>query len=314
MSHLEVIQPGLMTLIQDAGRHGQAALGLTTSGPMDPVAASIANRLVGNETNASLLEVSFGGLEITASAECQVAVTGAELPVSCGDRRAPMWTTLNLNAGEHLSLGFSEVGCRSYLAVRGGLAVEPQFGSTATVVREGIGGLNGGRLEAGDHLPMTVSSSVERLWLPPPLRPGYHRRATLRVIPGYQQAHFPRLEQRRFFGGEYRVSDRCDRMGYRLEGETINCDIDGILSEGIALGAIQVPADGQPIVLLNDRQTIGGYPKLGSVLSLDCAALGQLRPGDKVTFTPISEHAAHNALHLARVFEQSRRPVAAPYE
>jgi allophanate hydrolase subunit 2 len=127
------------------------------------------------------------------------------------------------------------------------------------------------------------------------------------VVPGYQQRHFSRLAQRRFFGSEYRVTERCDRMGYRLSGNSVCADIEGIQSEGIAMGAIQCPADGQPIVLLNDRQTIGGYPKLGCVLSLDCAALAQLRPGDSVIFTPISEHAAHNALHLAHCFEQSRR-------
>jgi allophanate hydrolase subunit 2 len=123
---------------------------------------------------------------------------------------------------------------------------------------------------------------------------------TVRVIPGYQQAHFSRLQQRRFFSHAYTVSDRCDRMGYRLEGAAIACDIDGILSEGICFGAIQIPADGQPIVLLNDRQTIGGYPKIGSALSLDAARLSQLRPGGTVHFAPVSPYGAHNALHIAQ--------------
>ena len=150
------------------------------------------------------------------------------------------------------------------------------------------------------------------LFINPEAQPHYPDSATVRVIPGYQQAHFSRLQQRRFFSHGYTVSDRCDRMGYRLEGPAIDCDIDGILSEGVCQGAIQIPADGQPIVLLNDRQTIGGYPKIGSALSLDTAALSQLTPGGTVYFTPISPHAAHNALHLAASFEQRQITLLAP--
>jgi biotin-dependent carboxylase-like uncharacterized protein len=307
VSALVVRQPGLLSLLQDRGRMGQARLGLTTGGPMDPLAAALANRLLGNEGNATLIEVSFGGLELVAEGNVQVAVTGAELPVAIEGHERPLWTTLELQDGEVLSMGFSELGCRTYLAVRGGFAVPASFGSTATVPREGIGGLNGGPLRPGDRLDVHAAQPVEGRRLALRDRPRYHQRATVRVVPGYQQQHFPRLEQRRFFGGEYRVSERSDRMGYRLEGPSITCDIKGLLSEGIAPGAIQVPADGQPIVLLNDRQTIGGYPKIGSTLSLDRAYLAQLRPGNSVTFTPISEHTAHNALHLARVFERSRR-------
>ena len=312
MSALTVRQPGLLSLLQDRGRFGRADLGLTTGGPMDPLAAELANRLLENDAGATLIEVSFGGIELVAEGDLQFAVTGATLPVACDGQERAMWTTQQARAGDVISLGFAEIGCRSYLAVRGGFDIEPSFGSAATVLREGIGGLNGGKLETGDRLPVADSESVEPRWIPPRHRPRYHNRATVRVVPGYQQAHFSRLEQRRFFGSEYRVSDRSDRMGYRLEGPAIHSDLESMLSEGIAPGAIQVPADGQPIVLLNDRQTIGGYPKIGSALSLDCAYLAQLRPGDTVTFTPISEHAAHNALHLAHVFEQARRFESAP--
>lgn len=312
MTSAEILQPGLLSLLQDRGRFGQAALGLTTGGPMDPVAANLANRLLQNPPSATLIEVSFGGLSLRADRDLQLAITGATLPVTVNDQEQPMWQVIDLTAGATLALGFSEIGCRSYLAVRGGFAIPPSFGSSATVLRERIGGLDGARLGAGDRLPIAPSDPVQPLWLPSALRPRYHRRCTVRVVPGYQQRHFPRLEQRRFYASEYRVSERCDRMGYRLEGPGVSCDLEGILSEGIAPGAIQVPADGQPIVLLNDRQTIGGYPKLGTALSLDCAALAQLRPGDTVNFTPISEHAAHNALHLADAYEKSRRLEPAP--
>ncbi|WOJ93858.1 biotin-dependent carboxyltransferase family protein [Congregibacter variabilis] len=306
MTALEVIQPGLLSLLQDRGRFAQAAIGLTTGGPMDPLAASLANRLLQNSANATLIEVSFGGLVLRARTKTQIAVTGATLPLGIDGKEQAMWSVIEVAEGEEINLGFSETGCRSYLAVRGGFDIPDSFGSSSTVVREGIGGLNGQRLTVGDELPIHAVDAAQELWLPPRMRPRYHHRATVRVIPGYQYAHFPRLEQRRFFGSEYTVTDRCDRMGYRLEGPAIACDIQGILSEGIAPGAIQIPADGQPIALLNDRQTIGGYPKIGCALSLDCAALGQLRPGDTVIFTPISEHYAHNALHLADAFERSR--------
>jgi len=312
VKRLQVIQPGLLSLIQDPGRYGKAALGLTTGGPVDRIAFELGNRLLGNAAGAAAIEVSFGGLVVEAHDDLQICVTGATLPLEIDGRERPMWQVLDVEAGARIHLDYSATGCRSYLAVSGGLAVPASFGSAATVVREAIGGLNGGPLRAGDELAVSSVPARTRLWLPPSQRPLYHHRATLRVIPGYQEKHFSRLDQRRFFSGDYVVSNRCDRMGYRLNGPIVRADIDGILSEGIAMGAIQFPADGQPIILLNDRQTIGGYPKIGCVFTPDCAALGQLRPGDAVNFTPISEHAAHNALHLLEAFEHSRRLEAAP--
>jgi len=312
VSALKVLNPGLLSLIQDAGRFGRARLGLATGGPLDLQAFNLCNRLLRNAPGSTAVEVSFGGLVVEADTATQVCVTGAPLPVAVNGRERPMWQVLDLAPGDQLELGFTQVGCRCSLGVRGGFQVPDSFGSSATVTRERIGGLRGERLGQGDALPFRALPREPALRLPAPEQPVYHNRATLRVIPGYQQHHFSRLAQRRFFGSDYTVGEASDRMGYRLAGAPVHADIDGILSEGIAMGAIQFPADGQPIVLLNDRQTIGGYPKLGCVLSLDCAALAQLRPGDRVTFTPISEHAAHNALHLARFFEQSRRMEIAP--
>lgn len=205
-----------------------------------------------------------------------------------------------VQAGDRVVLGFATQGARAYLAVAGGFTVIPSFGSVSTVVREGIGGLGGDRVKQGDFLPCDELATERCLRLPEEFRPRYDGDATLRVIPGYQQQAFSRFQQRLFFSSDYRVSDRCDRMGYRLEGAVIKPSIDGILSEGICLGAIQVPADGQPIVLMNDRQTIGGYPKIGSVMSLDIARLAQMMPGAMVGFEPITIDHAHNELHLAR--------------
>lgn len=218
------------------------------------------------------------------------------------NQEQPRWEVLAVKAGDSIGVEFAEQGCRAYLGVAGGFQIPASFGSTATVVREKIGGLKGDKLHAGDELPCAEVTQCRRLYLPIDKQPHYQETVTVRVIPGYQQKHFSRYQQRRFFSHSFTVSDRCDRMGYRLEGPAIDCDIEGILSEGICFGAIQVPADGQPIVLLNDRQTIGGYPKIGSALSLDCARLAQLRPGGTVHFAPISPHGAHNALHLAESF------------
>ena len=305
---LTVVQPGILSLLQDSGRRGRHRIGLTTGGPLDSEAFYYCNRLLGNAENSTAVEISFGGLQLEAQVDTFICVTGADMPLRINGQEQPLWQVHPVSAGDTIGLEFAENGCRAYLGVADGFAIEPSFGSTATVMRESIGGLRGDKLHAGDQLPCAVVSQRRRYYLPAAHQPHYQNTLTVRVIPGYQQRHFSRLQQRRFFSHAYTVSARCDRMGYRLEGAAIECDIEGILSEGICCGAIQVPADGQPIVLLNDRQTIGGYPKIGSALSLDAARLAQLTPGGTVHFAPISPHEAHNALHLAHSFSR-RQPL-----
>ncbi|HPE60980.1 MAG TPA: biotin-dependent carboxyltransferase family protein [Thiolinea sp.] len=302
LSGLNVVQPGMLTLLTDAGRLGQHGIGLTTGGPMDRQAFLWANRLCGNDLNATALEVSVGGLVLEAQTDTTLAVTGAELPLSLNRKPAAHWRTHSVRAGDRIELGFARQGLRAYLAVAGGFAVTPRFGSTATVVREGIGGLDGqgSALKAGDRLPCAAHPQHPQWQLPETARPEYAQPLRVRVIPGYQQADFDPVQQAIFFSSLYTVSKNCDRMGYRLEGPAVKTVLRGMLSEGICLGAIQIPADGQPIVLLHDRQTIGGYPKIGSVLSLDLDALTQLAPGGQVGFEAISMAEAHNALLLAR--------------
>lgn len=301
---LKVIQPGLLSLLQDRGRFGRHRIGLTSGGPLDVEAYDYCNRLLGNAGDSTVIEVSFGGLELEAQCDTFLCVTGAEMPFTINGTEQPQWEVVPVRGGDRVRLDFAQRGCRAYLGVAGGLDVGPSFGSTATVVREKIGGLRGDKLQAGDLLPCAATAKCRRLFLPGEWRPRYQDTVTVRVIPGYQQARFGRLQQRRFFSHRYTVSDRCDRMGYRLEGPAIECDIDGILSEGICAGAIQIPADGQPIVLLADRQTIGGYPKIGSALSLDTSRLAQMTPGGAVHFAPITPYGAHNALHLAASFRR----------
>ena len=303
-THFAVITPGILSLLQDAGRFGKHQIGLTTGGPLDPIAFHWANRLVENKPGSTVIEASIGALKLKAETDTRIALTGAEMPFTINGEVKAMWRTHCVKSGDIIELAFckqgdDQQGCRAYLAVSGGFNVEPSFGSTATVVRESLGGLNGAALKAGDTLECGSDHS-EQLWqVPASERPSYSNEITLRVIPGYQDSTFSRVQQRLFFSNGFTVSDRCDRMGYRLTGPEVTSDIEGILSEGICLGAIQVPADGQPIVLMNDRQTIGGYPKIGSVLSLDLCKLAQLLPGGKVNFEPITIDCAHNALNLS---------------
>lgn len=296
---MKVIQPGVMALLQDGGRFGQHRIGLTTGGPLDREAFQWANRLCGNDENATAIEVSIGGLVLEAQTDTQVALAGADMTLKSNKQAVNGWTTHPVKAGERIELGYAQNGCRAYLAVAGGFSIDPMFGSTATVVREKLGGLAGAALANGDVLPCSGGQKTPLMTLPIQHRPRYEKAVTLRVIPGYQQQHFTPAQQALFFSSEYTVSDQCDRMGYRLEGQAVQADITGMLSEGICSGAIQIPANGQPIVLLNDRQTIGGYPKMGSVLSLDIAKLTQLLPGGTVKFQATTMAEAHNALHLA---------------
>lgn len=299
---MTVLQPGMLSLLQDAGRHGYHRLGLSNGGPMDGEAYHYCNRLLQNPAGATVIEISAGGLQLATEVDSFICLTGATMPLDINGQARALWEVQPVAAGDIIHIGFARTGCRAYLGVAGGFTVAPSFGSTATVVREHIGGLRGEALRSGDRLPCAASAARRRLYLREKDQPRYQNTLTVRVIPGYQQRHFNRTEQRRFFGSTYRVSQRCDRMGYRLEGPAIDCDISGILSEGICFGAIQIPPDGQPIVLLNDRQTIGGYPKIGAALSLDAARLSQLAAGSSVHFAPVTVHTAQRALDLARRF------------
>lgn len=300
-SGFKVIQPGIFSLIEDAGRFGQHGIGLTSGGPLDRDAFRWANRLCGDQQTAAAIEITVGGLVLESKVNTTIAVTGANSPLSINNQSRELWQSHQVKVGDRIELGFATSGSRGYLAVAGGFTIEPIFNSVATVPREALGGLHrdGSALQAGDFIPCAESLSGSQLRVPHRQRPDYADNNTLlRVVLGYQQQAFSRINKQLFFSSEYWVTESSDRMGFRLKGPAIKPTVDGILSEGICLGAIQVPADGQPIVLLNDRQTIGGYPKLGSVLSLDIGKLAQLLPGSKLRFEAISIEQAHNLLLL----------------
>lgn len=300
-----VVQPGILSLLQDSGRFGKHNIGLTNGGPLDKLSFDWANRLLDNDPNACVIEASIGGLVLESQIETQIAITGGDADLTINQKPVASWQTHSIYVGDKISFGFAQNATRHYLAVKGGFQVEPMFGSCATVVREKLGGLNGSALKAGDALPCIVVSgeNVKQSKVSVPDRPNYSEDITLRVILGYQQATFSNLDKARFFNNNFVISDKCDRMGFRLTGPEIKSELHskqgGMLSEGICYGAIQVPADGQPIILLNDRQTIGGYPKIGSVFSLDIPKLTQRLPGTKIHFEAITINEAQRQLHLA---------------
>lgn len=285
----DVIKPGMLALLQDSGRFGFQHLGITTGGPMDEHAFYWANRLLGNKPDAAQLEITFGQLALKANALTTVAITGADLAATLNDKAIQPWLTYAIKPGDVLAFGAPKSGLRAYLAVSGGFNCEPKLGSCATVKREQLGGLNGigEALRKGDTLPFTPNKDLIESRAPRWTIPDYDAPLELGVMPAYQNASFTHDEQMTFYTSRYEVSQNIDRMGYRLSGTPIKSQLNGIISEGIAFGAIQIPNDGQPIVLMKDRQTIGGYPKIGCLSSLGAGQLSQRQPGQAVTFAPM---------------------------
>lgn len=299
-SYFAVVHPGILTTFQDLGRFGQSHLGLTSGGPADMQAYLWANRLLHNPENCPVLEVNFGGLKLIAKAATTIAVTGATAPLTINGDVKETWRSHRINADDEIEIGYASAGCRTYLGVCEGFVVKPQFNSVSTVIREKVGGFNGGPLTAGDVLFYKPTPKQTLYALDTKDIPRYVNSLRLQVVTGYQHALFDPVALAKFFASEYQVSAQCDRMGYRVIGPAVQSGMSQLLSEGICKGAIQIPPDGQPIILSVDRQTIGGYPKLGSVLSLDLDVLMQASQGATIHFEPISIHDARSLLHLAK--------------
>jgi len=274
-----VASPGFLTTVQDLGRFGWAHFGISASGAADPLAFRAANLLVGNAENAPALEMTLTGGEFTFDRAAVVAVAGSDFTSPI-----PLWQPVEIAAGQSLRFGPARDGARCYLAVRGGLDVALTMGSASVHVMTGVGGRP---LRKGDVL--AIGDAAMRRPRPPARGiPPCSLPARLRVTPG-PQAH---LFGEDLYTGEYTVSEESNRMGIRLQGVALAAPAGGMLSEGVALGAIQVPPDGQPIVLFVEHQTSGGYPKPANVISADFRQLGQLRPRDHVRFERITMEGA----------------------
>ncbi|WP_177429717.1 5-oxoprolinase subunit C family protein [Pseudomonas mangrovi] len=288
MSALEVLRPGTQSLLQDAGRRGWQHLGLSPAGPLDLHAAAWANHLLGNPWGTPLLEVCMGDLQLRAELDTWVAVCGADLPIERDGEPLRNWSRFPLHAGQTLRLGFARSGVRAYLAVAGGFVTQPVLGSVACQLREGLGGLDGcgQALRAGDRLRCKAAVLTGTASVPWPYVPDYRCPALLRVIVGGDAVEFVEDELQGFFERDWQVAE-ADRMGVRLLGEPMQAPRRQ-WSQGVADGAIQLPPDGQPIILMADRQTMGGYPLIGWLHPLDHARLAQCPTRHRLRFTPVS--------------------------
>ncbi len=313
MSGFAVLKPGVLTTIQDGGRTGQFHLGLTNGGPMDRYSFEWANQLVGNRADQSVLEITLGGLQLRALTTTRIAVTGAEMDLRINGISKERWRSHSVYPNDTIELAHAKKGCRAYLVVAGGFIVPNSFGSTSTVIREGIGGINGGALKRGDFLPCLDHDTEQHLKAPTEIIPVFYSPKdpvvlTRRIILGYQSESLQALQDS-FFKQEYTISQAADRMGYRLQGSKLSLPTKALYSEGISYGAVQIPPDGQPIILLNDRQTIGGYPKMGTVLSSDCYRLAQAQHPHKVHFKQISLEEAQRIKKEERLTEKNCPPI-----
>ncbi|MDE3156681.1 MAG: biotin-dependent carboxyltransferase family protein [Acidobacteriota bacterium] len=306
---MRIIKPGLLTTVQDLGRWGHQASGVPVAGPMDPYAHRLANLLVGNPENAATLELTLIGPELVFEQAATFALTGADLGPRLDGRRLPTNTVCQAEAGAVLAFGGPRRGARSYLAIAGGLQVPAVFGSRATHLISAMGGLSGRALRAGDRLQSgPVTGRVPRQgWRLPPIVPLPEGGAVLRVRPGPQAEYFTDEALRTLESARFTISTRSDRMGYRLDGPPLtHARGADIISDATPLGVLQVPASGQPILLMADRQTTGGYPKIATVITADLALAGQLAPGDWIGFRVCTLREALRALiEQERPFVQS---------
>jgi allophanate hydrolase len=313
---LDILMPGLHTSVQDLGRIGWQAFGVPVSGALDGMALRLANLLTGNPPGTAALEILLSGPTFRVVADAvRVALGGAAASLHVdGAASGPVaaWQSVRLRRGDIVSIAVGpRAGC-CYLAVEGGIVVPPVLGSASTYARAGFGGFGGRTLQRGDLLPLVLAEAPargeQRLADPPPMA----EEQPIRVVLGPQQDHFTDVAVANLLGGEYRISNSADRMGLRLDGPALTHRQGwDIVSDAIATGAIQVPGSGQPILLLADHQTTGGYPKIATVVSADLPTVGRRRPGASIRFAAVSIAEAED---LARDAERRFATFAASFE
>lgn len=296
---ITVLNPGLLTTVQDMGRVGYQQFGVSVSGVMDPRATSIANILVGNEEGEAVLECTMMGPQLQFDAPNCIAITGGDLAPTIDGTPIPNYCAVAVQAGQVLRFMAPKTGCRAFIAFAGGLDIPVVMGSRSTYMKAKIGGLNGRKLEKGDVIgfraPKVELKNMKERNLYPEFVP--RKEYTMRVVFGPQDDAFTDAGIKTFLSEVYTVTPEFDRMGCRLEGPEVKHKESGdIISDGIAFGAIQIPSSGKPIIMLADRQTTGGYTKIGNVITADFRILGQLKAGDKVRFEKVSIAHAQEAL------------------
>ncbi|WP_147533580.1 biotin-dependent carboxyltransferase family protein [Bacillus marasmi] len=316
---LTILKPGLFTSIQDLGRYGFQKYGVIASGAMDQVAHRIANILVGNPENASTLEITLIGPKIKFNHDCLISICGGEAAPIIDGKRVKLWRPVFVKEGSVLEFGAIKLGCRAYIAIAGSFCIPVVLNSKSTYFRAKLGGYKGRSLQAGDRIPIDSPSElsqriIERLtyrkskntfheanWLiNSALIPAYREHPTLRVMKGRQFHLFDKISQSRIFNSSFLITPQSDRMGYRLNGTSLMLKKpQEMISEAVSFGTIQVPADGNPIILLADRQTTGGYPKIAQIAAVDLPLVAQAKPGSTIRFIEIYQAQAQ-LLYLQR--------------
>jgi biotin-dependent carboxylase-like uncharacterized protein len=297
----EVLSPGILSTVQDLGRFGCARYGVAPSGALDGFAVRVGNLLVGNEENAAVVEATLMGLRLKVLRDAVVALTGGDLRPRKGGEPLAMWRSHLLREGETLAFAGPSRGLRAYIAVAGGMHVPAVMGSRSTNLASAFGGFEGRMLRKGDILAAGPGADADRLAgrsVEPGLVPLYASPWRLRIVWGPQDDHFPEAGRQTFATAAFTVSPDSDRTGIRLKGPVVARRPgveESIISEGIVSGAIQIPGDGQPIIILGETAS-GGYRKIATVISADLPLLGQITPGDTVSFEAVSLDAAVQAL------------------
>ncbi len=287
---LHVVQPGLFTTVQDLGRPNAIAAGVPPGGAMDRFAQRAANLLVGNAEGDATLECTLSGPHLLAEHACVIAITGADLEPRINGSPVPTWTGIFMSQGDRLTFGVRRTGGRAYIALAGAIEADRWLGSASTNLMAARGGMHGRNLKAGDELGAARDASrpaVSGHHLPERLRPRYSDDILYAVV----GPHIKRLDaesRKSLFGAAFKVSREADRMGYRLDGPKLATSGDELLSFGLTAGAVQVPHAGQPILLMAEHQTAGGYPVVATVVSASLPVAGQLVPGDELRFAEVT--------------------------
>ena len=300
---ITVLNPGMLTTVQDMGRYGYQQFGVAVSGVMDQRAAAVANILVGNSQGEAVLECTMLGPHLRFDADNCFAITGGDLTATLDGVSVPTYKAVKALAGQILRFSFPAKGCRAFIAFAGGLDIKPVMGSCSTYIKASIGGFNGRKLAKNDVLGFkSPCAELKNMGLRNISSELFTRDIyTVHVIMGPQDDAFTDEGINTFLNSVYTVSAQSDRMGCRLEGDIIAHKTGGdIISDGISFGAIQVPSSGQPIIMLSDRQTTGGYTKIANVISFDLRILAQLKPGDKIRFEKVLVSYAQDVLVTQR--------------
>ncbi|SEB72923.1 biotin-dependent carboxyltransferase family protein [Paenibacillus sp. GP183] len=327
---LHIINPGLLSTIQDLGRFGFQNQGVIVCGAMDSFALRAANVLVGNGQGEAALEITLLGPSIRFEAETLIAICGADLSPIIDGQPVPLWRPVLVKTGKVLEFGACMQGTRAYLAVAGGIDVPLVMESRSTYLRAELGGLDGRAMKAGDVLLSRSVSEIPKNYIKKslralksrpfaaapwfigsPARPAYAREAVIRVIRGRDFAYFTEDSRNAFVSQPFRVTPQSDRMGYRMEGPVLELESPlEPISQGVSFGTVQVPSEGNPIVLMADRQTIGGYPSIAEVATVDLPVLAQVKPGEYVRFTEISlEKAEELYIDMEQSFDLTAKAI-----